>query len=299
MAMHYPYLIIGGGMAADAAARGIRQVDMEHPIGLIGQESDPPYNRPPLSKGLWKRGPRPMPLSRIWRNTASLGVDLHLGRTVLQLDPTNKQVSDRQGEIYTFDHLLLAIGGTPVRLMQGLENPFFAERVIYFRTLADYHHLRALTENSQRFAVIGGGFIGSEIAAALAGLEKDVTMIFPEDGIGARVLPGQVSQYLNRQFQERGVRVLAGQMVQSLVVDETGVSIIIGIGEPLRVDAVVAGLGIRPNTALAEAAGLAIGDGIRVDEAMRTSHPDIYAAGDVANFYSPILKNRLRAEHEE
>jgi 3-phenylpropionate/trans-cinnamate dioxygenase ferredoxin reductase component len=299
MSIHYPYLIVGGGMAADAAARGIRQVDSTHPIGLIGQEPDPPYNRPPLSKGLWKRLPRPMPLSRIWRNTASLGVDLHLGRTVVHLDADNKQVIDDQGEVFTFDKLLLATGGHPIRFGQEASGLLATERVIYFRTLADYHRLHTLAENGLQFAVIGGGFIGSEIAAALAGMGKDVTMIFPETGIGARVLPAQISQFLNGYFQERGIRLLTGHMVQSIDVDETGVSIFSGQNELLRVDAVVAGLGIRPNVSLAESAGLATNNGILVDAAMRTTHPDIFAAGDVANFFSPVLGKRMRAEHEE
>ncbi len=212
---HYPYLIVGGGMAADAAARGIRQVDSERPIGLIGQEPDPPYNRPPLSKGLWKRLPRPMPLSRIWRNTDRLGVDLHLGRSVVTLDAARKELSDDQGESYTYDKLLLATGGEPVRL--GAPH----ERVIYFRTLADYRRLRALAETGEQFVVIGGGFIGSEIAAALAGLGKQVVMVFPESGIGARLLPGEISQSLNDTFRERGVRVLTGQLVSSLLPGKT------------------------------------------------------------------------------
>jgi NADPH-dependent 2,4-dienoyl-CoA reductase/sulfur reductase-like enzyme len=180
---YYPYLIVGGGMTGDAAARGIRQIDPDRPIGLLGQEADPPYNRPPLSKALWKRGPRPMPLSRIWRQTDSLGVDLILGRSVTHLDAGQHQVVDDQGKIYQYDRLLLATGGSPVTL--GINH----ERIIYFRTLEDYRRLRGLTETGQDFAVIGGGFIGSELAAALAGQGKDVTMIFPETGIGARVLP--------------------------------------------------------------------------------------------------------------
>src|SRR5512141_1255790 len=123
MPKHYPYLIIGGGMTADAAARGIRQVDPERPIAIIGQEPDPPYNRPPLSKGLWKtgRGPRgQLPLSRIWRNTASLGVDVLLGRSAMTLDADRKEVTDETGQAYTFDRLLLATGGSPIRLKQEI-----------------------------------------------------------------------------------------------------------------------------------------------------------------------------------
>ena len=280
-------------MTADAAARGIRQIDADRPIGLISQEPDPPYNRPPLSKALWKRGPRPMPLSRIWRQTANLGVDLYLGRQGIRLDPDQKQIIDDQGDIYQYDRLLLATGGSPITL--GVNH----ERIIYFRTLEDYRRLRGLAETGQRFAVIGGGFIGSEIAAALAGQGNDVTMIFPEAGLGARVLPGEISQFLNRYFQERGVRVLYGQLVRGLEPDDSGVTLLTDQGERLRVDGVVAGLGLRPNTTLAEQAGLASSNGIRVDETMHTSDANIFAAGDVANFYSPALRMRMRVEHEE
>jgi 3-phenylpropionate/trans-cinnamate dioxygenase ferredoxin reductase subunit len=293
MQRNYPYLIIGGGIAADAAVRGIRMVDTESPIGLIGEEPDPPYNRPPLSKGLWKSGPRPMPLSRIWRGTANLGVDLHLGHKAIQLDPAEKRVVDNHGNQYSYGKLLLATGGDPIRM--GVEH----ERIIYFRTLADYHRLRSLTGDGQRFAVIGGGFIGSEIAAALAGQGKEVTMIFPENGIGAHVLPSEIASFLSGYYREHGIRVLNGHFVQQLMPDNLGVTLTTDQGEILRVDGVVAGLGIRPNTILARQADLVTGGGINVDTFLRTSQGDIFAAGDVANFYNPTLKKRLRAEHEE
>ena len=294
MARHYPYLIIGGGMAADAAARGIRQVDANGSIGLISQESDPPYNRPPLSKGLWKR----MPVSRIWRNTAGLGVELHLGRTAVTLDAGAQRVTDDQGDEYTFDQLLLATGGEPIRLAPD------SERLAAFRTLADYRRLRLMTETGQRFGVIGGGFIGSEVAAVLAAQGKEVTMIFPEDGIGARVLPQPVSQYLNGYFRERGVRVLAGEWVRGISSGVDAVQLQTD-RESLSFDGVVAGLGIRPNLQLAQMAGLDTGSGaltgkgIVVDGFMRTNHPRIYAAGDVTLFYSPVLERWMRVEHEE
>jgi NADPH-dependent 2,4-dienoyl-CoA reductase/sulfur reductase-like enzyme len=288
MAQFYPYLIVGGGMAADAAVRGIRQVDQQGSIGLIGQESDPPYNRPPLSKGLWKR----TPLSRIWRGTQNLGVDLHLGRSIVHLNPAQKLVVDDQGEEYSYERLLLATGGDPIRLAPD------SERLIYYRTLADYHRLRTLMDTAQRFAVIGGGFIGSEMAAALAGQGKDVTMIFPEDGIGARILPAEVSQSLNGVFESKGIQVLTGEWCTLIETLDNSVAVTTGT-ERLEFDGVVAGLGIRPNIALAKAAGLAVGDGIQVDPFLRTSHPSIFAAGDVALFYNPTLEMWMRVEHEE
>ncbi len=290
---HYTYLIVGGGMTADAAVRGIRQIDSDRSIGIIGEELDPPYNRPPLSKGLWKNGPRAMTVSRIFRGTEKLGVDLHLGRKAVHLEPAMKRLADDQGNTYLYDRLLLATGGEPIRL--GADH----KRVIYFRTLADYHRLRKLAEIGQRFAVIGGGFIGSEIAAALSGLGKEVMMIFPENGIGARVLPREFCDFLNTTFLERGVRLLDGQMVNNIQPDEDGVSLRTSTGGMIHVDGVVAGLGIRPNTGLAQSAGITTSDGIEVDAFMRTNIMDIFAAGDVANIPDPVLGKRMRFEHEE
>jgi len=290
----FRYLIIGGGMAADAAVRGIRQIDSKGRIGLFSKEPDPPYNRPPLSKGLWKR----TPLSRIWRRTADLNVELYLSSTITQNDPANKRVIDHTGGEYSFEKLLLATGGDPIRLSAG-SGPSDQERVIYFRTLADYHRLRALTETGSRFAVIGGGFIGSEIAAALASLGKQVTIIFPESGIGARVLPQEISAHLNQTFQQNGVQVLSERLVQSLQTSPDAVTLWLDSGQSITADGVVAGLGIRPNVSLALQAGLDVNHGITVDAELRTSHPDIFAAGDVISFYNPVLDQRMRVEHEE
>src|SRR5574339_379066 len=145
---HYMYLIVGGGMTADAAIGGIREVDPAGTVGLIGAEPHPAYDRPPLSKGLWKN----KPLESIWRNTDRQGVNFHLGRQATALDAPNKRVTDDQGTIYSYDKLLLATGGTPRRL------PFGGDNIIYYRTLADFRRLHALAEQKKSFAVIGGGF---------------------------------------------------------------------------------------------------------------------------------------------
>ncbi|HOA24368.1 MAG TPA: FAD-dependent oxidoreductase [Aggregatilineales bacterium] len=288
--MYYDYLIVGGGMTGDAAVQGIREVDPAGSIGMISAEQEPPYNRPPLSKGLWKG----KPLDGIWRNTGQQGVDLHLGRRVVALDPAGKTVQDDRGQTIRYGKLLLATGGRPRRL------PFGGEGVVYYRTLEDYRRLRRLADERRRFVVIGGGFIGAEVAAALAMNGREVTMLFPEGGLGAALFPADLSRFVTNYYAEQGVDVRPGEMVSDIEQNGDGLYIVTtGSGAVLEADAVVAGIGIQPNVELAESAGLEVDNGILVDEHLLTSAPDVYAAGDVASFYSPILGKRLRVEHED
>ncbi|ODS97170.1 MAG: pyridine nucleotide-disulfide oxidoreductase [Lautropia sp. SCN 69-89] len=285
----HKYVIVGGGMAAAAAVGGIREVDPHGSIAVICAEKHAPYDRPPLSKALWTGQKTVAALSR---DVAGPGVELHLGKRVVALDAAKKTVTDDAGNVHGWEKLLLATGGAPRRL------PFADEGTIYFRTLDDYLRLRELADGGASFAVIGGGFIGSEIAAALAMYGKRVTMVFPEEGIGARIYPRGLSAFLDAYFRERSVTVLPGQSVSGLRRDGARIALSTGTTE-VSADAVVAGIGIVPEVGLAQSAGLAVDNGIVVDEYLRTGHPDILAAGDVASFYSPVLDRRLRLEHED
>jgi len=291
----YTYLIVGGGMTAASAVNGIREVDPRGSIGLLGAEEHPPYDRPPLSKKLWK-GESP---DTIWRHVESPTVTLHLGRTARHLDPQNKRLTDDQGTTYDYGKLLLATGGTPRRLPFGGN-----EQIIYYRTFADYQRLRALTQTGQQFVVIGGGFIGSEVAAALAINGRKVAIVIPDAGVCSRLFPSDLVNFLNDYYRQKGVEVLTGQRVTGIE-ERSGRSVVRmansqGQGErEILADGVVAGIGIEPNVALARQAGIDVDNGIRVDAALRTSLPDIFAAGDVANFHNPALGKRLRVEHED
>jgi NADPH-dependent 2,4-dienoyl-CoA reductase/sulfur reductase-like enzyme len=286
----YKYLIIGGGMTADAAVAGIKEVDPGGSIGLISAESHPPYNRPPLSKGLWKG----KPLEKIFRKATEEGVDRHLSTTVKSIDPQAKVVVDEGGMEYSYGKLLIATGGSPIRL------PFGGDDILYYRTLDDFQRLHGLAEKGGKFAVIGGGFIGSEIAAALRNMGQQVVMVFPEDGISARLFPADLSQSVNEYYREKGVEVLTGELVSDL--ERLGDKLVLKTksGREIESDYVVGGIGIRPNVALAEAAGIQVErPGIPVDEHLQTNITGIYAAGDVAYFYNSTLDQRLRVEHED
>jgi NADPH-dependent 2,4-dienoyl-CoA reductase/sulfur reductase-like enzyme len=286
---NYEYLIVGGGMTADAALRGIRELDRDGRVAIIGSDENPPYNRPPLTKGLWKG----KTMDKVWRRTQELPVDLILGCTIRSIDPHQKVARDDQGGEYHYEKLLLATGGTPRKL------PFGPGGIIYYRTLDDYHHLRQMTEQKDHFAVIGGNFIGSEIAAALSMNGKQVTMFFPEDGIAGRIYPRDLSDYVTDYFRQKGVQVLAGVSVQDIQSAGEKYRLVTNKSGEIEADGVVAGIGIQPNVDLAKQMGLEIGNGIVVDELLRTSQADIFAAGDVAEFMSPTLGKRMRFEHED
>jgi NADPH-dependent 2,4-dienoyl-CoA reductase/sulfur reductase-like enzyme len=266
-------------MTADAACRGIRDHDGKGSIGLVSAEGHPPYDRPPLSKALWQGKDE----SSIWRGTEELGVELTLGRRIVSLDLDGRHATDDQGDEYAYERLLLATGGRPRRLSDGNDGD-----VIYYRTYDDYKRLRELSQGGGLFVVVGGGFIGSEIAAALQTNGGEVTMIFPGDGIGASLFPAALSSFVTDYYRERGVEVLTGKRVEA--------------GDPRLAGAagVVAGLGIEPSTELADQSGLRIDGGIAVDAYGRCIGGDhVFAAGDAARFPIPALGTETRVEHED
>ena len=286
----YRYLIVGGGMTADAACRGIRDHDAKGSIGVVGAEPHEPYERPPLSKALWKGTSE----DSIWKGTPALGVDLHLGRTIVSLDLDGRTATDDAGESYSYEQLLLATGGTPRRLPSGDDS------VVYFRTVDDYRRLREQAGEGVRFSVIGGGFIGSEIAAALAMNGCAVTIVFPGPGIGARLFPAELSAFVNEYYREQGVEVFADELVESVSRAGELLQVVTKSGREIEAHGVVAGLGIVPRTDLAEQAGLTVDDGVAVDAYGRVlGHDDVFAAGDVARFPAPALGGSRRVEHED
>jgi NADPH-dependent 2,4-dienoyl-CoA reductase/sulfur reductase-like enzyme len=280
------YLIVGGGMTADAAVKGIREHDVDGSIVLVGAEPHPPYKRPPLTKGLWSGGDE----AKIWKDTADAGAEVILGRRIVSLDLAARRATDDQGDDYRYEKVLLATGGTPRRLGGG------DDEVIYYRTLDDFRALKQITEGGANVVVIGAGFIGSELAASLTSTGAKVTMVFPEAGVTSRVLPDGLARFVAEYFREKGVEMLSEDTVASV----EGTTVHTGSGRTLEADAVVAGLGIVPNVDLAEAAGLPVDNGIVVDRYGRVDgRDDVFAAGDVANYPNLVLGGQFRVEHED
>jgi hypothetical protein len=217
----HKYLIVGGGMTGDSVARGIREHDKDGSIGLVSAESHPPYSRPPLSKALWQGKDE----SSIWRGTEDLGVDLTLGRRIVALDLDKHTATDDAGEEYGYERLVLATGGTPRKLDD-------APDAIYYRTYDDYRQLREVAADGASVLVVGGGFIGSEIAAALQSNGANVTMVFPGDGVGANLFPADLSRSSTDYYREKGVDVRTGERASPELL--------------ANADVVVAGLGIDP-----------------------------------------------------
>jgi NADPH-dependent 2,4-dienoyl-CoA reductase/sulfur reductase-like enzyme len=284
----YEYVIVGGGMIADAAAKGIRELDADSAILVLGDEPDEPYTRPALSKLIWIDPS--FTEDKVPLGTGSSGAEVRTGVTVDSIDPEKKTVTF-DGETVEYGALLLATGGSPVEL----DLPA-GDRVIYFRTFADYRHLRALADDRPHVAVVGGSYIGTEIAAALVQNDCRVTLITPDSTLREKVLPADLAERFQSWFEDAGVEIVPDTRVASGTADDDGVVLTTEDGRTIEADVVVLGLGITPNTGLAEAAGLVVDDGIVVDEHLRTSNPSVYAAGDVAS-YPDALLGRRRIEH--
>ncbi len=288
------YIVVGAGLAAASAVEGIRQHDQDGSILLLGIEPDLPYDRPPLSKQLWSGAKQ---VEEIFLHQpvfyAQSGVELRLGTEVVALDPAAHVLRDNSGTSYRYEKLLLATGGTPRRLaIPGGD----LEGLYYFRTLAEYRRLRHEATKGNSALVIGGGFIGSEIAAALCTKGMAVTMIFPGPWLVSRIFPESLGRALTAHYRTKGIEILDGDIPLSIRRDGDQYRTRTRAGREIVSDLIVVGIGITPTIALAQGAGLETGDGIIVDQYLQTSDPDIYAAGDVTFFPDPVLGPR-RIEH--
>lgn len=291
----YDYIIVGGGLAGASAVEGIRERDAQGIILLIGAESQRPYNRPPLSKQLWT-GKETLDtifvhdLEFYERQRAALA----LNTEVVTLDSGSKVIVARNGQRYQYRKLLLATGGQPRRFsIPGGD----LEGIFYFRTYQDYVRLRAQAETARSAVVLGGGFIGSEIAAALNMVGREVSVIFPEPYLVSRVFPEPLGRAIQKNYVDRGVRILDGDRPVSIARSSERFTVRTERGVVLETDIVVVGIGIVPELKLAAQAHLKTGNGIVVTEHLQSSDPNIYAAGDNAFFPYRALGKSMRVEH--
>jgi 3-phenylpropionate/trans-cinnamate dioxygenase ferredoxin reductase subunit len=289
----YDYLIIGGGMAADAAAKGIREIDASGTIGIVGEEPTAPFPRPDLSKKLWT-DPNHHEADSALHTQDETHATLHLAVRAQGLDVDGTTVTTDSGETFGYGRLLIATGGHP-RQLPRLEP---SARVIYFRTLDHYRRLRAATAGGPHVAVVGAGFIGSELTSALSQNGCTVTLVHPGEVVGANFLPSELAEQYERAFVDAGVTIRAGVLVDSGSSRPTGVELQLSDGSVVAADLAVVGLGIEPAGAIAGDGGIdrSKDGGIVVDERLSTSAPDVYAAGDVAEYPDAIL-GRRRVEH--
>jgi NADPH-dependent 2,4-dienoyl-CoA reductase/sulfur reductase-like enzyme len=310
MRFDYDYVIVGGGMSADTAARGIRELDPDGSIAILSEDVDEPYERPPLSKDLW-RNEGTSPESAYLGTADATGADVRTSTRVTAIDRERRVVTANDDDEYGYRALLLATGGRP----RELDLPP-SPQVVYFRTLGDYHRARALADDARRAAeagtareaarrviVVGGGYIGTELAAGLAMAGAPVTYLTSDPIVGATVYPDVLARRIEAAYGEHGVEVVTRARVRHLEHDGAGPVLVHAEvdGSPVTLSGagVVVGFGIEPNIELAVESGLDVDteqQGVVVDENLRTSDPLVFASGDIALYPDRLLGTR-RVEH--
>jgi 3-phenylpropionate/trans-cinnamate dioxygenase ferredoxin reductase subunit len=289
------FVIVGAGLAGAKAAETLRAEGFDGDIVLIGAEPERPYERPPLSKGLL--------LGAASRDSAFVHepdwyaghrVELRTDTVVESLDRRRRQLTLAGGERLGYDRLLLATGARPRALpMPGAD----LDGVLYLRTLADSDRLAEAAVAGARLVIIGAGWIGLEVAAAARQRGASVTVVEHADAPLQRVLGDQVAAVFTDLHREHGVEFHFGTQVARFTGDRRVSQVVLTDGSVLPADSVLVAVGARPNLELAEQAGLAVGNGVLVDAWLRTSDPDIFAAGDLAAVDHPLLGTRVRVEH--
>lgn len=289
------YLLIGGGLAGAKAAEQLRRQDAQVAITLVSDEAALPYDHPPLSKellrGEWPRARAFLQTESFYREQ---GITLRLGTPVQRLDLSSKRVTLADGATLGFDKLLLATGAHPRKLrVPGAESP----GVHYLRTLSDCEALTDEAQRGRRAVVIGAGFIGMEVAASLTQLGVQVTVLEAAPYIWSRFLDEGLAGHLQRYYESKGISFRVGVVPAAMQGEERARAVTTASGEELPCDFVCVGVGVEPNTELAAEAGLKVENGVVANEYLETSHPDVYAAGDVVNYYDPVFEKQRRVEH--
>jgi 3-phenylpropionate/trans-cinnamate dioxygenase ferredoxin reductase component len=289
-----PMLIVGAGEAGARAALALRENGWTGPVTLVGDESHPPYERPPLSKAVMQDAAEPVPTSILTsERVAALGITLLSGHRVTHIDRAARLVALEDGRTLPYGKLLLATGAFPRRLpVGGASAGIDPGQLLYLRNFSDALALRARLGSSGHLVLIGGGFIGLEIAASARARGMAVTLLEGAPRILQRGVPEAAARLIAERHRAAGVRIVTDARIVAIETVGDGHVVLLGDGSRIEADAVVAGIGAHPNTGLAEASGLAVENGIAVDATLRTEDPDIFAAGDCCSFPHPLYDGR-------
>ena len=286
-------VIIGCGQAGGQAAASLRQEKYEGPITMIGQEPYIPYQRPPLSKQYLSGEQEKEKLSLRQESFYSeKEINLMLETSVLSLDPHKKELQLIKGETVTYDKLLIATGGRPRKLEVDGHT---LKGIHYLRNIDDVDAIKTQMSTSQNLVIVGGGYIGLEVASVAIKRGLTVSVLEMESRILERVTTEEMSAFYHQLHTDEGVNILTSTQAKAFKGSETVERVVCGDHE-IPADLVIIGIGILPNTEMAEAAGLETNNGLVVDEQCRTSNEHIFAAGDCTNHPNPILNRRLRLE---
>jgi len=288
-------VIVGGGLAAARAVEGYREGGGTSSVALLSAEEVLPYERPPLSKGSLA-GDDPLEKAIVHDEQwyAEQDVDLALGDPVEAIDLAERTVATAGGRTVEWSRLLIATGSSPRRLdVPGAD----LANVLYLRTMGESAALREHLVQQRGLVVIGSGWIGLEVAAAARTHGCEVTVVEPQPTPLYGVVGPELGDWFRRLHESHGVTFHLGEGVESLSGSGDVSAVTSSSGVELPADVVVVGVGIAPNVGLAEAAGLEVDNGIVCDAALRTSHPDVFAAGDVASWFNPTLGERIRVDH--
>jgi 3-phenylpropionate/trans-cinnamate dioxygenase ferredoxin reductase subunit len=290
------YVIIGASLAGAKAAETLREEGFSGAVTLIGAENERPYERPPLSKGyLLGRDAKDSMFVHEEGWYREHDVDLRLGTTVTSIDRAARQVGLAGGESVPYERLLITMGASPRRLnLPGID----LDGLLYLRTVGDSERMRDALRGGGSVVIAGAGWIGLETAAAAREYGCDVTVIEPASGVLLRSIGPEMGEYFADLHRSHGVTLRLGEELTEVTGSAGKVAgAVTSAGTELQADHVIVAVGVAPNTAIAAEAGLDVDNGILVDEALRSSDPDIFAAGDLANFVSPLLGRRIRVEH--
>ncbi|OJX83540.1 MULTISPECIES: FAD-dependent oxidoreductase [unclassified Mesorhizobium] len=281
-------VIVGAGECGGRAALALRELGFDRPVTLVGDEPHLPYERPPLSKEAMTGEAPAIKAIASDELLAERSIRHIHSVQVVAIDRATHEVRLSDGSSLPYEKLLLATGSTPRRLpMPGL-----GARCVYLRTFNDALAIRAHLRAGNRVAIIGGGFIGLELAAAARKFAADVTVIEAQPRILMRGVPAEIAAIIHQAHEAEGVRVLTGQGIATIADDGAEVRITLADAREVVADLAVIGIGAVPVTALAAEAGLTIDNGIAVDAGLRTSDPDIFAAGDCCSFPLAVYGGR-------